>query len=138
MLTLFNYFKYILIFFNVHVALKANEISSIKSNHDNVKEYISKWWKQTSHPNPVKCIEDKDSTETKLKVLDYLERPRIRAFTCNKGTTPTQYLFIGLNKTHYPDGAGKLKAIEKSEWLHWSEAKRSNFTARNVYALYRK
>ena len=132
MLTLFNFLKCALIFSYVIVVLETNSVSSIKVNHDEVKSHIFKWWQQNSIQTPIKCVETNDVSRPKLKFLDYLATPKIRAFTCNNGTAPKRYLFTGLNKTHFPDGKGRLKVISNSEWLSWSESEQSNFTESNI------
>ena len=132
MLIFLKLYKFALFFFYVTVTLDTSGVSGIKLNHNDVKNQIFKWWKESSIQTPIKCVETNDVFRPKHKLIDYLPRPRMRAFTCNNGTTPTSYLFTGLNKTHFPEGKGRLKAISNTEWKSWSESEQSNFTKLNI------
>lgn len=132
MLALFDFLKFAVIFIYASVTLNTISVACIKLKHNDVKNHIFEWWQKSSIQTPIKCVETNDAFRLKNKLIYYLPKPRIRAFTCNNGTPPTRYLFTGLNKSHSPDGKGKVKAISNSEWLSWSESEQSNFTKLNI------
>ena len=113
------------------VSLQRNKASTEKPIPNHIISSISKWWKQNSDQNPTKCSQNTIPL-SKSKMIHYIPRATIQSYTCVDGTSPSQYLFLGLNKTNYPEGKGRLRKISDSEWKTWSITEKDKFISRKV------
>ena len=116
--------------------IKGENIFELQSRHNKIKNQIQEWWKENNNQIKRNCI-DLKTTLPKLPIKGSSAKLRIRGFNCPPNTDPSLYLFEGLDKSHYPDGKGKLKLISKTEWLTSPDIEKTSLFDGNIcYEMY--
>ena len=106
---------------------KDNDISNKIDDHNEIKNKVEKWWKESSNQTRRKCKEEK-LTLPKIPILESIKRIQIKSYSCPNNTKhETRYRFHGLDKSNYPEGKGKLKLILNSEWSKLSKDEKNKF-----------
>ena len=122
----------------VFLNIKAENTLELQSIHKKIKIQIQEWWEENNNQIKRNCI-DLKTTLPKLPIKRSRAKLRIRGFNCPQNTDPSLYLFEGLDKSHYPNGKGKLRLISKTEWSTWPDIEKDNFFERNIcYEMYQK
>ena len=99
--------------------------------HNEIKNEIDKWWKQSASTLPIKCKDAKFSF-LKLPIVDTIVKISIKSYKCPKNKDPNRYIFSGIDKSNYPEGKGRLKLISEKEWAKWTKKDKDEFNERKI------
>ena len=102
-----------------------------QGSHNDIKNKIQEWWKENNNQVKRNCLDHKP-TLPKLPFQGARLRLRIRGYNCLDNTNPSLYLFNGSNKSHYPEGKGKLRLVSETEWSTWPDSEKNAFFERNI------
>ena len=99
--------------------------------HNEIKNEIDKWWKQSASTLPIKCKDAKFSF-LKLPIVDTIVKISIKTYKCPKNKDPNRYIFSGIDKSNYPEGKGRLKLISEKQWDKWAKKDKDEFNERKI------
>ena len=130
--------RLILVLLLLFLNINGENTFKLRRRHKEIKSQIQEWWKENNNQIKRNCV-DLKTTLPKFPIKGSKPKLRIRGFNCPQNTDPSLYLFNGLDKSHYPDGKGKLRLISKNEWSTWPDIEKDSFFERNIcYEMYEK